>query len=124
MKSAEKGTDLLQSDLSPGDVRYLKHMIFEFRLNKLILVYQALEKQKQALGGSLLEMDSEIPYVAVSTRNRSHSCLVGYDIDSYTLKWYMQAREGSQLLPNYWFKSPNVYEIIDNLTSNYEILNK
>ncbi len=106
-------------------VAYLKHMISKFRFNQLLLLYLAIYTAKKGgnLPGSVLEFDNEIMYVSVSTRNGSKSCIVGYDVDHYTLQWYRVSIEGS--LPVYArvVLKPNLQDILDSLIRNYHILN-
>jgi len=112
-------------DSRDNDVAYLKYMIAKFRFNQLLLIYLAIYTAKKDgfLPGSLLEFDHEIMYVSVSTKNRSKSCIVGYDVDHYTLQWYRVSIEGS--LPVYArvVLKPNLQDILDSLIRNYHILN-
>ena len=108
------------------DAEYLKYMISKFRFNQLLDVYLAIytAKNRGNLLDSKLEFDHEIMYVAVSTSNGLISCIVGYDIDRYTLQWYGEKGQESLLIPGLWITDSDLHVIVTNLIKNYRVFNK
>ena len=113
-------------DYEACDAAYLKSMISKFRFNQLLLVYLAIytARNRGNLSGSSLEFDHEILKVAVSTRNGLISCLVGYDIDHYTLQWYRETVEGSRLIPRLSIDSSHLRVIMAHLIDDYLVCNQ
>jgi len=113
-------------DGTDHDVVYLKHMISKFRFNQLLLLYLAIytAQTRGNLPDSLLEFDHEIMYVAVSTRSRLISCIVGYDIDHYTLRWYMNKKEGTDLLSVRSVSNSDLHVMVRHLIAHYSDFNK
>jgi hypothetical protein len=114
--------------LTPIETAYLKRMVLEYMKTKQQAIYGAVMRAKRAgrLNGSDILDDKDFsPYVVVTTHDKHTYCMVGYDINGYTLRWIAGGDRPRRLrlqdtVPS---KRASLHEIIQLLLETYALYN-